>query len=45
MSAVTTDNAKIFPQLMSKSRSLAKISEKEAATIIVLKNYRLKVRF
>ena len=28
MSAVTTGNAKIFSQLTSKSRSLAKISER-----------------
>ena len=35
MRAVTMDNAKVFSQLMSKSISLAKISEiKEAATII-----------
>ena len=36
------DNAKMFSQLMSKSRSLAKISKREAAFIICLRNYRLK---
>ena len=45
MSAVTINNAKIFLQLMSKSRRLIKINEKEAATIISLRNYRLKTRF
>ena len=44
MSAVTIDNAKIVSQLMSKSKSLAKISE-EAATISSLRNCKLKVRF
>ena len=43
VSAGTTDNAKKFWQLMSKSRGLAKICER--TTIISLRNYRLKVRF
>ena len=36
MSAVTVDNAKIFSHLMSKSRSLAKRSERQAAIIRLL---------
>ena len=44
MSAVITDNPKILSQLMSKSSSSAEISE-EAAIIISLRNYKLKVRF
>ena len=35
MSAVTTDNAKIFSHLMSKSRSLAKISERRLQSLLV----------
>ena len=35
VSAVTTDNAKIFLQLMSKSRSLAKISERRLQSLLV----------
>ena len=35
VSAVTTDNAKIFSQLMSKSRSLAKISERRLQPLLV----------
>ena len=33
--AVITDNAKIFSQLMSKNRSLAKISEKRLQPLLV----------
>ena len=33
--AVTMDNAKIFPQLMSKSRGLAKISERRLQPLLV----------
>ena len=42
---VTMDNAKIFPQLVSKSRGLAKISEKETATIVSSRNCRPKLGF
>ena len=35
MGAVTMDNAKIFSQLMSKSRSLAKISERRLQPLLV----------
>ena len=35
MSAVITNNAKIFSQLMSKSRNLAKISEKGLQPLLV----------
>ena len=35
MSAVTIDNAKIFSQLMSKSRSLAKISDRRLQSLLV----------
>ena len=35
MSAVTTDNAKIFSQLMSKIRSLAKISKRRLQPLLV----------
>ena len=35
VSAVTTDNAKVFSQLMSKSRSLAEISEKRLQPLLV----------
>ena len=35
MSAVTIDNAKIFLQLMSKSISLAKISERRLQLLLV----------
>ena len=46
MSAVFIDNAKLFSQLMSKSRNLAEISERRLKLLSVnLKNYRLKVRF
>ena len=44
VSAVTMDNAKIFSQLMSKSAQ-AWLKQKEVATMIGLRNYRLKVRF
>ena len=37
VSAVTIDNAKIFLQLMSKSRSLAKISERRLQPLFVWK--------
>ena len=43
VSAVTMDNAKIFSQLMCKSAQ-AWLKQTEVATIIGLKNYRLKVR-
>ena len=33
--AVTMDNAKMFSQLMSKSRSLAKINEKRLQPLLV----------
>ena len=33
--AVTSDNAKIFPQLVSKSRGLAKISERRLQPLSV----------
>ena len=35
VSAVAMDNAKIFSQIMSKSRSLAKISEKRLQSLLV----------
>ena len=35
MSAVTIDNAKVFSQLMSKSRSWAKISERRLQSLLV----------
>ena len=35
VSAVTKDNAKIFSELMSKSRSLAKISERRLQPLLV----------
>ena len=35
MSAVATDNAKIFSQLMSKSSNLTKISERRLQTLLV----------
>ena len=35
VSAVTTHNAKMFSQLMSKSRSLAKISERRLQSLLV----------
>ena len=35
VSAVTINNAKIFLQLMSKSRSLAKISERKLQPLLV----------
>ena len=35
VSAVTTDNAKVFSQLMSKSRSVAKISERRLQPLLV----------
>ena len=35
VSAVIIDNAKIFSQLMSKSRSLAKISERRLQSLLV----------
>ena len=35
VSAVTIDNAKMFSQLMSKSRSLAKISERRLRPLLV----------
>ena len=35
VSAVTIDNAKIFSQLMSKSRSLAKITERRLRSLLV----------
>ena len=37
MSAVTIDNAKIFSQLMSKSRRLAKISERRLQSLLACK--------
>ena len=46
VSAVLIDNAKLFSQLMSKSRSLAEISERRLQPLLVnLRNYRPKVRF
>ena len=35
VSAVTTDNAKIFSQVMSRSRSLANISERRLQLLLV----------
>ena len=35
MSAVAVDNAKIFLQLMSKNRSLAKINERRLQPLLV----------
>ena len=37
LSAVTIENAKIFSQLMSKNRSLAKISERRLQSLLVCK--------
>ena len=42
MSAVTTDNSKVFSQLMSKSRNLAKISERRLQPLLVQAYYRAK---
>ena len=42
VSAVTMDNTKMLSQLMSKSRSLAKINERRLQPISLI-NYRLKV--
>ena len=39
VSAVSMDDAKIFSHFMSKSRSLAKISEKRLQPLLVLRNY------
>ena len=44
--AVFIDNAKLFSQLMPKSKSLVEISERRLQLLLVnLKNYKLKVRF
>ena len=45
MSAVTIDNAKIFSQLMSKSRSLAKISERRLQSLVVCEMIERKLGF
>ena len=45
VSAVSIDNAKIFSQLSFKSKSLGKISERRWQTLLVLRKYKLEVRF
>ena len=45
VSTVTWDNAKIFSPFLSKSRSLAKMCQRRLQPLLVLRNYRLKVKF
>ena len=45
VSAVTMDNAKMFSQFMSKSRSLAKMSERYGAPCVKLRNIKFCIIF